>query len=326
MNEKELKRMIAEGGTSGQRLLASGMSVNSLRTNATLRKDEWKHYDTAAIKAAQRRLVGIADLMSRGLTYSLANGLGTTVLEYEDMSDVNDAQLSLDAVSRGQSDAIEFDLNYLPLPIVHADFDISIRKLNASRTTGQPLDTLMIAAKAEKIAEKLESILFTGASTFTFGGGTIYGYTDFPHRNTGSLSANWDDSTATGATILADVVAMKQASINDRHYGPWVLYIPTAYETVLDEDYVSGYPKTIRDRLLEVGGISEIKVVDLLTANNVLLVEMDAKTVRLVEGLPLTTVEWQTQGNMVFNFKLMTISVPQLRADQANRCGIQHWT
>jgi len=326
MNEKELKRMIAEEGTSGQRLLASGMSVNSLRTNATLRKDEWKHYDTAAIKAAQRRLVGIADLMSRGLTYSLANGLGTTVLEYEDMSDVNDAQLSLDAVSRGQSDAIEFDLNYLPLPIVHADFDISIRKLNASRTTGQPLDTLMIAAKAEKIAEKLESILFTGASTFTFGGGTIYGYTDFPHRNTGSLSANWDDSTATGATILADVVAMKQASINDRHYGPWVLYIPTAYETVLDEDYVSGYPKTIRDRLLEVGGISEIKVVDLLTANNVLLVEMDAKTVRLVEGLPLTTVEWQTQGNMVFNFKLMTISVPQLRADQANRCGIQHWT
>jgi len=326
MDKVQLQSMIREGATTAQRLLSSGMNVNSLRTNATLRKDEWKHYDTVAIKSAQRRLVGISDLMSRGLTYSLTNGLGTTVLEYEDMSDVNDAQLSLDAVSRGQSDAIEFDINYLPLPIVHADFDISIRKLNASRTTGQPLDTLMVEAKAQKIAEKLESILFTGSSSFTFGGGTIYGYTDFPHRNTGSLSANWDDSTATGATILADLVAMKQASISDRHYGPWVLYIPTAYETVLDEDYVSGYPKTIRQRLLEVGGITDIKVVDLLTANNVLLVEMDKQTVRLVEGLPLTTVEWQTQGNMVFNFKLMTISVPQLRADQSNRCGIQHWT
>lgn len=326
MDKNTLQNMIKEGGTSAQRLLASGMSVNSLRTNATLRKDEWKHYDTAAIKAAQRRLVGVADLMSRGLTYSLANGLGTTVLEYEDMSDVNDAQLSLDAVTRGQSDAVEFDINYLPLPIVHADFDISIRKLNASRTTGQPLDTIMAEAKAAKIAEKLESILFTGSSSFTYGGGTIYGYTDFPFRNTGSLTANWDASAATGATILADVVAMKQASINDRHFGPWMLYIPTAYETILDEDYVSGYPKTIRTRLLEVAGITDIKVVDLLTANNVLLVEMDAKTVRLVEGLPLTTVEWQTQGNMVFNFKLMTISVPQLRADQEDRCGIQHWT
>ena len=326
MDKNQLQGMIKEGATTAQRLLSSGMSVNSLRTNATLRKDEWKHYDTVAIKAAQRRLVGISDLMSRGLTYSLTNGLGTTVLEYEDMSDVNDAQLSLDAVSRGQSDAIEFDLKYLPLPIVHADFDISIRKLNASRTTGQPLDTLMVEAKSQKIAEKLESILFTGSSSFTYGGGTIYGYTDFPHRNTGSLGADWDDSTATGATILADLVAMKQASIADRHFGPWILYIPTAYETVLDEDYVSGYPKTIRQRLMEVGGILDIKVVDLLTANNVLLVEMDKQTVRLVEGLPLTTVEWQTQGNMVFNFKLMTIAVPQLRADQSNRCGIQHWT
>jgi len=326
MDKVQLQNMIKGGATTAQRLLASGMRVNSLRTNATLRKDEWKHYDTVAIKTAQRRLVGVSDLMSRGLTYSLTNGLGTTVLEYEDMSDVNDAQLSLDAVSRGQSDAIEFDLKYLPLPIIHADFDISIRKLNASRTTGQPLDTLMVEAKAQKIAEKLEAILFTGSSLFTFGGGTIYGYTDFPHRNTGSLAVDWDDSAATGATILSDLVAMKQASISDRHHGPWILYIPTAYETVLDEDYVSGYPKTIRQRLMEVGGILDIKVVDLLTANNVLLVEMDKQTVRLVEGLPLTTVEWQTQGNMVFNFKLMTISVPQLRADQGNRCGIQHWT
>jgi uncharacterized linocin/CFP29 family protein len=331
----------ATGGVAS-RLLQNGMNVGALRpwigsngepfmtvngaaqpiANATLRKDEWKQYDQAILKAAQQRLVGVADLYAAGLTYSITNPLGTTVLEYEDQSDITAAQMSMDAVTRGQKDRPEFDLNYLPLPIVHKDFMLNIRALNASRNTGQALDTTMAELASRKVAEYVETMLFTGTSTFTYGGGTIYGYLDFTHANSVTLSENWDASGKTGAEIVQDVLNMKQASINARYYGPWMLYIPTAYETVLDEDYQTGYPKTIRQRIQEIGGILDVKVADKCTANKVVLVQMTPDVVRMVVGLAATMVEWQTEGGMVSHYKVMSIQVPQLRADQDNRCGI----
>jgi hypothetical protein len=165
-----------------------------------------------------------------------------------------------------------------------------------------------------------------GSSDYKFGGGIIYGYQDFTHRNTASLTANWDASASTGETILADVLAMKQASINDRYFGPWMLYIPTAYETILDDDFKANSDKSIRQRVMEVSGIIDIKVADFLTANNVIMVQMTSDVVRVVEGLPITTVQWDTDGGMKVNFKVMTITVPQLRADQNDRTGLVHAT
>lgn len=335
-------------GPVASRLLASGFNVNALRpwvdddrrsyinvngkakpvltANATLRKDEWKHLDATVVQIATQRLVGVNDLVSRGLVYNVPNGLGTTVLEYEDVSDMEDAQVNMDGVSRGRSDRLEFDLNYLPLPIVHAEFQINARVLEASRRLGQPLDSAQAAVASRKVAEKVESILFTGASTYTFGGGTIYGYMDFPQRNTGSLTNNWDDSAGDGASILANVIAMKQASIADRHFGPWGLYMPTNFETAVDDDFKAASDKTIRQRLLEIDGIEFVKAADFLTSDNVVLVELRPETARAVIGLQPTTVEWSAEGGMIFLFKVMAIIVPQLRADQDDRCGIQHWS
>lgn len=313
-------------GDVASALLASGMNANSLRTNATLRKDEWVAMDEKVVEISRQRMIGVGDLISRGLTYDL-DGMSTTVLETENSSDMEGADIDMDAATDAKSDRVNFDIGYLPLPIVSKGFDINARVLASSRTRGMALDTIQAGIAGEKVAEKIEEILFTGASTYTFGGGTVYGYTDFPSRNTGSLSANWDASGDPGAGIMVDVLAMKQASITDRHYGPWMLYIPTAYETVLDDDYSTSYAgSSIRKRLLEIGGIEDIKVVDKLTANNVLLVEMQERTIRMVNGMQSTTLQWDSLGGMKLHFKVMAIQVPQLRADQDGRCGIQHWS
>lgn len=331
MSEKEITAAVdaifkgkAFGGVAN-RLLQNGMSANALRTNDTLRKDEWKHFDEAVVEISRQRMVGVQDLVSRGLFLNIENGLGTTVLEYETQSGIEAAEINMTGSSRGANDRVEYDIAYLPLPITHKGFQLNIRVLNASRKLGQPLDTTMAQMSARKVAEKIEEMLFTGASTYTFGGGTLYGYTDHPNRNTVTLSVNWDASSKTGALILADVIAMKQASIDDRHYGPWILYVPTGYETALDEDYSTSYPNvTIRDRIKQIGGVVDVKVADYLTADNVVLVEMQPETARMVIGLQPTTVQWDTEGGMVNHFKVMAIMVPQIRADQDGRSGLIH--
>lgn len=312
-------------GSVASKLLSNGMDTNKLRTNDTLGYDDWKRIDEQVLMIAQRRMVGINDLISRGLVFDMGGaGLGKTVLAYQDASDINDAQVSMDAVNRGAKDRQEFDINYLPLPIIHCDFSYSVREINMAREGKIPIDTTMAEAASRKVSEKAETILFQGNSAFTFGGGTIRGYQDHPDRNTVSLSANWDASSKTGAQILDDVLSMIQASINDRYYGPWGLYIPTAYQRVLGEDYSAQYPGSIRERLMQLEGLEYIRVADFISANNVILVNLNSECVRMVAGLPLRTVQWESEGGFQLNFKVLTILVPQIRSDQDNRSGIVH--
>lgn len=322
---RTFQKMIEQGFTTAQKLANSGMSTNALRTNATLRKEEWLHYDTAVIEAAQDRLVGVADVMGMGLVLRIPGGLGKTSMEYEKQGDVSEAQISMTGTARGENDAIEWDLVSMPLPIIHKDWNISIRKLEASRNTGESLDTTQSTLAAGKVAEKVEEILFQGASSYTFGGGTIYGLTDEPDRNTGSLAAHWDDSAASGETILADVLAMIQDSIDAQHFGPFMLYIPTNFETAVSDNYVVNYPRSIRERLLELESLRDMKVADKMPADNTVLVQMTQDVVRMVEGLPLSNVEWDAMGGMVFNFKVMTINVAQVRSNKAGQSGVTNY-
>ncbi|MGW8181147.1 MAG: major capsid protein [bacterium] len=308
-----------QGGDRNDESNYKDIQVNT----GTLRRDEWKQLDKAVLDVAMKRLGGIQDLRDHNLVFPLGDAMGTTVLEYHDVSDAMTANLSMDGVTRGEGDRPVFGTNYLPLPIIHVDFEINARVLAAARRNGNPLDTTSVQKATRKVLEKLESMLFTNTS-YTFGGGTMYSYLSYPYRNQVSLGTDWDASAKTGAQILQDVLLLKQTSINAYHYGPWMLYVPTAYETQLDEDYVSGYAKSIRSRILEIDGISGIKVVDTLTANNVLLVEMSTDVVRLVDGLGIQVVEWDHEGQFITKYKVMTIQVPHVRADQAQNCGITH--
>ena len=305
------------------------MQVNA---KGTLRRDEWKQLDEAVMGIAESRLTGVQYLINAGLTYNLNNAMGTTVLEYHDISDALEAELSMDGVTRGKSDRQNFDSVYLPIPIIHADYQINQRVLENSRRMGNPLDTTMAERAARKIMEKRENMAFTNTS-YKFGGGTIYSLINHPDRihpgGTGTKDiariTDWALSGTTGQTIVNEVLNMKQASIDNYHYGPWVLFIPTDFETKLDEDYAAAKgDNTIRERILNISGIDDVVVVDTLPDNNVCLVQKTPDVVRIVQGLGLQNIQWQEGGGFVNHFKVVTIQVPQVRSDQNNRTGIVH--
>ena len=259
--------------------------------NATLRRDEWIDIDNVVLKIARERLVGIADLQGAGLVYPLSDGLGRTILEYQDMNDPGKAQMGMNAESRGQHDRPKYATKYLPLPIIYSDFVFGARDLAASRRNGDPLDTTMIEANTRRMMEKAEDLLFTDTS-FTYGNGTIYSYLSNTVKSTVTLTQNWDASGKTGAEILDDVLSMKKALLNANHYGPYMVYIPTDYETVLDDDYDATTPgTTIRERILKVAGIKGIKTADRLADDTVVMVQMNSETVRLVNGMAPTVLQ-----------------------------------
>lgn len=302
-------------------------SWKTLQTNApgTLRRDEWKQLDETLLTVRESRLTGTQHLIDAGLTFTLGNAMGTTVLEYHDSSDALEAELSMDAVSRGQNDPQEFGSVYLPIPIIHVDHQINQRSLEASRSLGNPLDVTQAERAARRIMEKQEKMLFTNES-YKFGGGQIYSFTNYPDRLTDTI-VDWAGSAVTGPDIVNDVLEMKQKSIDNLFYGPWTLFIPSNFETRLDNDYSdSKGSNTIRERILAINNIDDIVVVDDLPDSNVLLVQKTTDVIRIVQGLSMQNIQWSSEGGFVNKFKVISIQVPQIRSDQNGKTGVVHGT
>ncbi len=305
-------------------MAGGGLNINQFRTNDTLQKDEWLEIDRAVIQIARDRLQGVADLVSAGLTINLSNGLGTTVFQWEDQSDMTAANVNMDAITEGDKDRVVFDLNSIPLPIVHKDFYISKRVLEASRKLGQPLDITTAETAATLVSEQVEDILFNGSSSLTFGGGTLYGYRDFPNRNTFTIPAAWDASATTGSDMLRDLLDMLALLHTDRMFGPYIMYVPTLYWTRLQDDFKTNSDRMILERLQAVSGITAIKPADTLPANNIVLTQMSANNTKMIMGLQPTVLQWESQGGMRLHFKVMAIMVPRVAATHTDQSGIVH--
>jgi len=295
-----------------------------IAANATLRRDEWNELDSAIQPIARTRLRGIQDLNSMGLIYNLGNAMGTTTLEYHDISDAFEAELTMDGISRAKNDRVNYGTHYLPIPIIHVDYEINLRELNASRRLGNPLDTTYAENATRKVAEKLEGMLFTD-TTKSFGNGTIYSYVNYPDRNEVTITTSWANSSVTGANIVKEVSEAKQALIDMNMFGPYKMYISKNYETKMDQDYSAAKgSNTIRERILKIENINGVSVSDTLADDTVILVQMTKDVVRLVKGLGIQNVQWQAEGKFINKFKVLTIQVPQIRSDQDGNCGIVH--
>jgi len=307
-------------GEMATQLAASGFNVNQFRTNDVLLQDEWELLDDVIVRAARDRLIGVADLMSRGFVKRL-NGMATPTLTWQRQSGIEGASMSMDAQRKGNNDRVTYDTQSIPLPITHYNYNINRRFLDVSRNGTAPLDTEMAALAAEEVAEKIEETLFQGASGYKFFGATLWGYEDHPNRNTVSLSTAWDNAAMTGALILADVQSMIQAQYGAKHYGSGILYIPASWETKMGYDYTTGYPKTIRERILELTAIEEIKIADKLSADTAVLVEMKMSSVHMIEGLQMSNVSFQT-GPFTTDFTVLSINVPRILADKSGNTGV----
>lgn len=320
----------SSGRWAGERLIKAmeegrELSASELRTAGVLRKDEWIHFDEAAVEEGVIRLRGVADLMAAGLTRRIANGLGKTVFQYEKVTDMQPANVSLDGMAKAPADRQEFDLHGLPLPIIHKDFFLNLRTLTASRSRGEGLDTMQARTSGRLVSERVEHMLFNGYGS-NFGGLPIYGYTTHPQRNVVGFGSNgnWSQAAKTGENMLDDVLSMMALAEADHYYGPYVLYIPTGYALQIAQDFKTNSDKSIRNRLLEIDRLTNIVTADQMPADTLVLVQLTPDVVMMIEGEPLQTVQWDIEGGFQINFKVFTIMIPLIRSDAQGRSGVVH--
>lgn len=309
--------------TDGRSYCAHGKKLVPVN-NALLQYQEWLDIDRVVIEAAVERLVGVSALISKGLVHNLGS-IGLTISQWDRASDLTEATVSMSGVTEGQEGTVDFEEQGVPVPVVHSDWRLNLRRLEASRLTGESLDMTMARMAGRVVAEKSETILFAGASVKS-GGNSLYGYTNHPHRNTVDMSKQWTDNTKTAAEILTDVQNMLAAARGDNHFGPFSLYVPGEYEGVLDNDYdtTTATGRTIRQRILQLSGISEIVVADKLSNHNVVLVELTADVVDMAIAQDINTVQWESKGGMEQHFKTFAVWAPRIKSHHDGKSGVVH--
>lgn len=320
---------IDDDGESKITMIQNGEPV-AIRTNAeaTLRKDEWKHYDAAAIKVARPKLVVYGDLVSEGLTYNIPNGMGKMVLEYETESEAGSATVSMDGLRKGESDQPEYELLSMPLPLIHSDWKINARKLEASRERGDPLDTTMAEKASRRVAEIVEKLTIGSYATTKFGSGRIYGLTNFPNRNTQTITAPTAGGWV-GATLLGEFLSMIQKLMDDNFTGPYMAYFGRSWSQYLNNDFngaTAGTPSavTLRARLKMTENVRDVRVANFLSGFQIVVFQLSSEVIRAVEGVPLMNIEWEEKGGFEICMKTVCMKLPNVRCDAEDQCGICH--
>jgi len=300
-------------------------------TNATLRTLDWYQLDEAVVKQAKQRMRASKDLREAGLVYMLPNGIAKTVLQFQQQSDITGATMSMDGLRQSESDRPVFTTVNFPIPIIHKDFQFPLRQVLASRTGYSPLDTTTAELAGRRVAEQVEQLVLgttssslLGQSSYQWGGGTIQGYMNFSSRLTYTIvqptAAGWIPQNT-----VDDILNMKKLSQQSNHFGPWMLYFGLGWDPYMDDDYKPTYnDMTLRQRIREIDGIIDARTVDYIPNMSLIMVQQTTDVVRLVIGMDITTVQWESHGGMQLNFKVMCVMIPQLRTDASGQTGIVH--
>lgn len=262
-----------------------GINVPVPTDNATtLRKEDWVEMDAAVERAKRNRLRAWSDLRASS-TRGGFNAMSKLVLEYQSVSDAGEAIVDMDGVSEGRTDRPVYDLKALPLPITHSDFFFTAREIAVSRNSSTPLDTTMMEMATRRVLEMIERTTIGVETGITFGTrsgdsasahtgtSTVYGYTNFPYRVTKT-----DLTTPLGTNpeaVMTDVLEMVETMQTNGYYGPYMLYHSTGYSRYLNDDYFrtgsTSAVRSLRERVMEIEGIMDIRRLDYLTTGFVLL-------------------------------------------------------
>jgi uncharacterized linocin/CFP29 family protein len=284
-----------------------------------LPKDVWGQWDREGIEVQRSTLAVFNDLAAAVAT---PMPIGKLVHHFQTVSDSGQANISLDGRSKGRTDQPVFNYHGTPLPIIDSPFSYGWRQVEAARSEGFQLDSAGRSNAMRTVAEKLESIALDGDASIVVGGAQLYGLRTHPRRNTRTTGVALNG--ATGAQWLAEVTATLKLLHADNFKVPATLYVnwdDWFYAT--STEFTTGYPKTIAQRVMELGGVREIIPADSVAASQIIALVKDRRVVQVLNGMPMTTrAQFRANPEDEYNFVTMAAAAVEVKFDAEQNCGI----
>jgi uncharacterized linocin/CFP29 family protein len=308
---------------ASQTALANAYGQTVIGNALPLPKDVWGQWDREGIEVQRSTLAVFNDLAASVAT---PMPIGKLVHFFQTISDSGEAHISLDGRSKGRTDKPTFDYHGTPLPIIDSPFSYGWREVEAARTEGFQLDSAGRSNAMRRTAEKLESIALDGDAKIVVNGSQLYGLRNHPKRNTRSTGVTLNG--ATGAQWLAEITATLKLLHGDNFKVPATIYVnwdDWFYAT--STEFTTGYPKTIAQRVMELGGLKEIIPADSIAADEIIALVKDRRVVQVLNGMPMTTrAQFRANPEDEYNFITMAAASLEIKFDAEDNCGVAQST
>jgi hypothetical protein len=313
------KNIVARNSTTAE------LVKNALYNNAshTLRHEDYLVIQEMITEVRRRKLNGIADLQSSGLTFPV--NIGDQIVGTENINEFADAEQEQNPSGYDNEDTV-YSETYVPNPITHKSFGVPWRQQGFNYKSSAGLKESM-----RKVAERLEETLFNGNSKISvnFGGVAqpIYGYTTHPDRGTATIS-DWSVE-ANNDAIVNEVISNVGTMFKDQggvELGSVVLYFPKNFKEAMDRDYSSVKGDlTVAERIMKIPEIKDVKFAEKLDDSNVMYVEMSDRTIQLAVASDIVSVPHVKTNPMASQVMTTYAAMVQIiKSDSNGNTGILH--
>lgn len=255
-------------------------------------------------------------------------GVGDIVNYYPKISGSGEVTRSMDGRHAGRGDQAQMKLEGTPVPVYTAETILGWRQMEVIRKGGMMIETESINNDQRNVAETLEDVVINGDSQVVVSGMQVYGLRNFPDRSTGTHGLTL--ASATGAQWLTAVKQIIDLLIADNSYGKVTIFLNWGdYTAASINEFTSGYPKTILQRLKEIEQVAEFVPASRMPANNLVGINNLASGSwgSMLTAMPMTTrpkMRMNPEDNYVWS--TIAMSVPQFRSDYNARSHIAHTT
>lgn len=284
----------------------------------------WEDVDTRVREASRHPLQLWDDLVANTSVYTPAGGLGTLTLTHQRGNDVGSTTVSMTGEVRDDDFRAGFDSVTMPIPLISCGFNVGMRENLASGSQGGPtIENRQINMATRRVMETVEDFV-AGISTFTAMGGSVQGYRNFTYAGSYTITA----PTAGGwkpSTLEDEFLDMREAMVDKKRNGPFVAYVGSGWDRYLDKPYTDGtttFPKTLRQQLLGIDGISRITTIRRMSGFTIMFVQLDSANAEAVQVLRPTPIQWTTPNTMRSHIRIIAAMYPRLFAEQNGDSGV----
>lgn len=309
-------------------------AANAMASNqSTLERDEYETLSDRIIQTYKRALVGIDDLQERGLTRNIS--LATQVDLWQTVSEVTEADITMDGEDQANNDRIEYTTDGVPVPIIHKDFRIPQRELETSRRMNNDLRTDTAAEVSRAVAEMANQVLFQGwnpaVDTARGDSWQLYGYTDSA-VSTAVSGSDFGTPSNIRDTFTASIDALMDDNNQEPEGDGFLTYISQTqyrqYRNAIDPDGDGNL--TVRERIenefdMELGAIQSVPDY-VLPDGEMVMVNPTPDVVELAMAEDLQTLEWSSGSGMTNFFKVLWAGAPEIKTDSKGNVGVAHVT
>lgn len=301
--------------------------VGSLTGNsAPIGPEAWRRIDPR-VSRVQRNVLAVFDRLARANTTPV--GVGDIVSFYPKITDSGEAHVSMDGRSVGLQDQANVTLVGTPVPVIDSFIRHGWRQMEVMRKqNGMGLDLEGMVNAGRKVAEKLEDVAINGLSSIVVAGNPIYGLRTFPDRSTDTHGLTL--ATSTGAQWVTAVGKVITALEADNAFGRVTIFVNWGdWSYATRADYATNYPKTIAERLREMGQVAEFVPAANVPANELIGINnLDGGEWGSILSAMAPTSVAKTRVNAQDDFVQghMAMAAPQFRSDANSRSQIAHVT